>query len=127
MRSVPEWIGKTDDSRIPDRVRLRIFLRSGGRCHCCDRPIFTGEAWELDHIVALANGGEHRESNLSPILREHHRTKTKGDAKSLASTRLAQRRHYGIPKKKGKPLPGSKRSGWKRKLDGTWVKREDRS
>jgi 5-methylcytosine-specific restriction enzyme A len=32
-RSVPEWIGKTDDIRPPEHVRLRIFMAHGGVCH----------------------------------------------------------------------------------------------
>ena len=32
-RSVPEWIGKTPDSAIPNAVKLRIWFREGGRCH----------------------------------------------------------------------------------------------
>ena len=32
-RSVPEWIGKTPDQKVPDRVKVRIFDREGGVCH----------------------------------------------------------------------------------------------
>lgn len=31
-RDVEEWIGKTPDSAIPKRVRLRVFERLGGQC-----------------------------------------------------------------------------------------------
>jgi hypothetical protein len=37
----------------------------------------AGDKWQLDHIVALINGGEHRESNLAPILDAEHKAKTK--------------------------------------------------
>ena len=33
----------------------------------------------VDHVRALINGGENRESNLAPILREKHREKTARD------------------------------------------------
>ena len=29
-REVPEWIGKTADTAIPDRVKERVFLTHGG-------------------------------------------------------------------------------------------------
>ena len=78
-RETDEWIGKTDDAKIPPRVRVRVFLRHEGICHLSKRKIKPGEPWDLDHIVALINGGEHRESNLAPALRDKHREKTAED------------------------------------------------
>jgi 5-methylcytosine-specific restriction protein A len=44
-RALPEWIGKTADSAVPARVRVRIFDRYEGRCQCgCNRKIMAGEA-----------------------------------------------------------------------------------
>lgn len=78
-RSTPEWIGKNDDQKVPDHVRVRIFRDHDGFCHIAKRKIKRGEPWDLDHIVALVNGGEHRESNLAPALRDKHREKTAED------------------------------------------------
>jgi 5-methylcytosine-specific restriction protein A len=110
MRSVPEWVAKHDDERVPDRVRLRIFDRCEGRCHISGRKIQTGEAWELDHIKALANGGEHRESNLAPALVKEHRKKTAIDRRLKAKTDRMRKKHLGM------------KSGWTiagRRFDGT--------
>ncbi len=63
-REVPEWIGKTDDTPAPPRVRLRVWDRCEGTCHRCARKIPTGDAWILEHLIALINGGENRERNL---------------------------------------------------------------
>jgi 5-methylcytosine-specific restriction protein A len=63
-REVPEWIGKTDDTPAPPRVRLRVWDRCEGKCHRCARKIPTGDAWILEHLIALINGGENRERNL---------------------------------------------------------------
>ena len=122
MREVPEWKGKTDDDHIPDRVRMRVFLRYGGRCHCCNRLILVGEEWDLDHTVALCNGGSHSESNLRPILVEHHRAKTVADVRAKSKGYRVRKRHLGIQKSK-RPMIGSKASGWKKRMDGTVVKR----
>ena len=53
MRSVPEWIGATDDAAIPPRVRLRVFNRYGGICQLSGRKIMPGNEWDADHIKAL--------------------------------------------------------------------------
>jgi 5-methylcytosine-specific restriction protein A len=122
MREVPEWRGSSDDVRIPDRVRLRVYVRAGGRCDICSRSIRTGERWECDHKSALANGGEHRESNLQVLCGWCHKAKTKTDIAEKSATYQSKKRHLGLKKAKH-PMPGSKASGWKRKMDGTVVKR----
>lgn len=121
-RSTEEWIAKHDDAPIPDRVRMRVWVRSGGRCHCCGRLILVGERWEADHVVALINGGEHRESNLRPILVEHHKSKTNDDVATKSYTYRIRKKHLGLRKAK-RPMPGSRASGWKKRMDGTVVKR----
>lgn len=85
MRRVPEWIGKTDDAKVPDRVRLRVFLDNEGICWLSKRKIASGEPWDLDHKIALINGGQHRENNLAPALRDKHREKTAEDVAEKSS------------------------------------------
>jgi 5-methylcytosine-specific restriction enzyme A len=63
-RSVALWIGKTDDTPAPPRVRLRVWDQCNGRCHMCGREIPTGDAWILEHLIALINGGTNSEDNL---------------------------------------------------------------
>ncbi len=97
-RSTQEWIGKTDDAKIPPRVRLRVFERNGGICHISGRRIRAGEVWECDHIVALINGGEHRESNLAPALVAAHKSKTKLDVAQKARNTKKRQKYLGIKK-----------------------------
>lgn len=98
MRTVTEWVGKTDDAAIPDRVRVRIFERHGGICHLSGRKIKYGEPWDLDHIVALINGGSHCESNLAPALRDKHRKKTAADVAEKAMVYRKRAKHLGLKK-----------------------------
>lgn len=121
-RSVPEWIGSTPDASIPPRVRLRVFDAHGGRCHITGRKIGAADKWDIDHVRALANGGENRESNLAPALRAAHREKTRADVAQKAKDARIRSKHIGVKTPKAK-LPGSKDSKWKRKVDGTWVPR----
>lgn len=98
-RSVPEWIGKTDNQRVPDHVRLRIFQAHGGICHISKRKITPADQWDLDHVIALCNGGEHRESNLAPAIRSKHREKTAEDVATRAKADARAKRHNGIKRK----------------------------
>ena len=101
-RAVPEWIGKTPDTKVPPRVRLRIWEREHGICHLSGRKILAGEPWDLDHNTALINGGEHRESNLFPALRDKHRKKTRDDLAEKSKVREIRAKHLGATKPMGK-------------------------
>lgn len=122
-RSVKEWRGKTDDTPVPPRVRNRVFMACGGVCALAGRKIQTGEAWDIDHIIALANGGENRESNLQCVLRVEHRKKTADDVRQKAKDARVRSKHIGVRRAKA-VIPGSKASMWKRRIDGTTIKRD---
>lgn len=103
-RTVPEWIGKSDDHRAPGKVRDRIMAREGNRCHLCTREIVSGEKWDLDHVVALINGGENREANLKPAHRKCHVEKTAADVAEKAKTAAKRMRHLNIRPAPAKPI-----------------------
>jgi 5-methylcytosine-specific restriction endonuclease McrA len=114
-RSVPEWIAKHDDQKVPDRVRARIFDREGGRCHITGEVIDpVRDEWDLDHRLALIAGGQHRESNLFPAKREPHRRKTAVEMKVKSKIARIRKKHLGI--KSDSPNGFQKR--FKRKLNG---------
>lgn len=92
-REVPEWIGKTPDTKIPDRVKLRIMEREGNRCWISGRVIRPGDLYDFDHKIALINGGEHRESNLFPALRDKHKAKTREDVAEKSITARKRAKH----------------------------------
>lgn len=98
MRNVPEWRGRTDDQRIPDLVRLRIWARCDGKCHISGKRIYPGDAYDFEHILALCNGGEHRESNIALALKAPHKEKTKDDVRLKAKVTRIRKRHLGIKK-----------------------------
>lgn len=103
-RSVPEWIGKTPDTKVPDLVRDRVFLRAGGRCYLSGRKIMPGDKWELEHVKPLSMGGEHRERNLRPALIAAHREKTKAEAADRAKADRIRRKHLGTWPKSKAPI-----------------------
>lgn len=103
-RSIPEWIGATPDSKVPDRVRDRVFARSQGRCYLTGRKIMPGDQWELEHVKPLSMGGEHRESNLRPAVAEPHREKTSAEASARAKADRLRRKANGTWPKSRTPL-----------------------
>lgn len=119
-RTVEEWIGKTDDTPAPPRVRARVFAAHDGRCHRTGRKIQAGEAWELDHVVALINGGRNVESNLAPILAgKPHREKTAEDVAIKAKTAKMRAKHLGVypkpignAKLKSRGFPSARSAVW---------------
>jgi len=121
-RKVAEWIGKTPGSKCPDHVSLRIWERCEGRCHISGDKIQRGDKWDLDHIIALCNGGENRESNLAPALRARHCEKTAADVAERAKVDRIRKRDIGLTKP-SRPIPGSKASGWKKTFSGEVIRR----
>lgn len=109
-RSTDEWVGRTDDAKIPPRVRLRVFLAYAGKCYRTGQKLRPGH-WQLDHIIALANGGEHREKNLAPIETEAHRFKTAEDVRIKAKLARTAAKHSGAVRPKGWGPKNRKLSG----------------
>jgi len=119
-RDVPEWIGKDDNARPPERVRRRVTFWFGKVCQICFAPITSGV--EIDHRVALINGGRNAEANLIPVHPKCHKAKTREDVAQKAATHRTQSHHLGIRKAR-RPMPGSRASGLKKKMDGSVVRR----
>lgn len=118
-RAVPEWIGRSPDTRCPDRVIQRIAERCGWRCHISGAVIDQvkqkyGRDWQLEHIVPLESGGENRESNLAPALNEWHKIKTAAESKERGKRNRSIRKRAGISASK-RPLPCGKGSPYKKK------------
>lgn len=119
-RSVPEWIGKTDDTPVPPRVKDRIFKRYEGHCCACTLPIVGGRFPTYDHIRAIVNGGENRESNVQLLCSACHPPKTAADVAEKSS--IYNKRAKRLRLKKRRLIPGSKGSGFRKRMDGTVVR-----
>ena len=104
-------------------ARIRIFDSNNGVCSICGGKIQVGERWQADHRLPLALGGEDTEANMWPVHEQCHKDKTADDVGKVRKADRQRAKHLGI-KRKRKPMPGSKASGWKKKFDGTAVRRE---
>jgi 5-methylcytosine-specific restriction protein A len=104
-RRVDEWIATHPDQAIPKSVKLRIWEREGGRCYLTGLKINAlKDAYEFEHVIALAHGGQHRESNIKLALKEPHKVKSADDAKITAKIRRMSLKDKGLWPKSKTPL-----------------------
>lgn len=96
MRSVPEWVGRTDDAKIPAAVKRRIFEREGGICSLTGRKIRPGDDYDFEHKEPLWRNGKHAESNIVLALRGPHREKTAAEATERAKADRIYAKHNGF-------------------------------
>lgn len=113
----------TKRESISTKKRITLFQKHGGVCHICGGKINVGEAWDVEHVIPLAMGGEDSEENWSPAHRKCHRTKTTEDMGNIAKAKRREVFHLG-GRVSRTPLPFGKKSKFKRKMDGTIVERD---
>lgn len=53
--------------KMTPALRYKILTRDGHRCRCCGNTVSTGAVLHVDHIVAVANGGETHPANLQTL------------------------------------------------------------
>ncbi|MBW8617177.1 MAG: HNH endonuclease [Hyphomicrobiales bacterium] len=104
--------------------RLNLFLMRKGLCAVCIQKIEAGKAWDIDHILPLALGGTNAPENLQILCRPCHRAKTThSDIPRISKTKRLKAHHLGARAPSTRAIPGSRRSPWKRKMDGSVVRR----
>ena len=106
------------------KVKAEAFVRAKGRCEKCNVKLM-GNA-EYDHIVPTAYGqyGPPTLANCQLLCQKCHRQKTSTrDVPAIAKADRIKRKLQGRTKKHKAIIPGSKASGWKKKLNGPTEKR----
>ena len=107
---------------FPAKVRVAAFERARGHCDSCAAPLFPGK-FHYDHVIPDALGGEPTLENCEVLCAACHAEKTAScDVPRIAKAKRQQRKNIGAHKPKH-VIPGSKASGWKKKLDGTTERR----
>jgi 5-methylcytosine-specific restriction protein A len=94
-RSVPEWIGKTDNAMPPRSVFDRLWEKQDGKDAITGLPFTSKDRVVRDHIVPLADGGENCESNLQLITEATHKLKTGAEATERGKSRRIHERDRG--------------------------------
>lgn len=113
-RELKEWIGKTADTAIPPRIKLRVKSRANDCCENCGLRVRYGG--QIDHTKAIINGGENRESNLRFLCRNCHGRKTADDVaeKSRAAKTQIHLAGFKRPCRKWPPKTPNGKTGMTR-------------
>lgn len=122
-RSLPDWIGENDDTPVPRRVKDRVWQRECGKCHRCERKIPSGDAWIIEHRIAIINLGANAEHNLCLTCSWCKPQKDAEDVAQKAKNYRVRAKHIGLHRPKV-IMPGSRASRWKKKLNGQVVLRD---
>ncbi len=108
---------------FPTRVRVQAFDRANGRCEECGTYLQAGRV-EYHHRIPDALGGEPTLENCVCLCKPCHAASThQSDVPRIAKMKRQRAIHIGAKAPSRNPLPGSKASGWKRRMNGEWVRR----
>jgi hypothetical protein len=58
--------------RIPEKVRIEVWRRDGGKCAKCG----SQEKLEYDHIIPISRGGSNTARNIELLCEKHNRSKS---------------------------------------------------
>lgn len=112
--------------RMSKARRRRIFNLRMGICFYSGKRIdrFRDE-WDVVHDDDYAVSGDDSDSNLHVALRSEHREVTATEtAPRVAKVRRVRAKHRGTyTKRKSRPMPGTVRSGWKKRMNGAVERR----
>jgi 5-methylcytosine-specific restriction protein A len=111
---------------LSTRERLHLFLAAQGRCQGCGWTLTPGTRWEVDHVIPLALGGRDDADNMQVLCAPCHGGKTlQIDTPAIAKTARIRARHLGARRTR-RPMPGGRRSRWKKTIDGRVLERSRR-
>lgn len=109
-------------TEFSEKIKELALIRCGGRCEGKDCGAILGfKAKHYDHKTADGLLGPATLENCQVLCVPCHKEKTREDVAAIAEAKRRERRHNGIrPKSRFKCSRDSK---WKKKLDGTVVRR----
>jgi hypothetical protein len=107
----------------PKTKRLALE-RANGMCECgCGKPL--DDSTEYHHIVSSWSDGDNSLKNCAALRPDCHRSWTeKFDKPGFNKHRRLVAKMANSIRRRSRPLPGTKASGWKQKMSGEWVRRE---
>ncbi len=108
---------------FPKRVKLQAWERANGKCEGCGALLRPG-SFDYDHTLPDTMGGEPTLDNCKVLCRGCHDQKTfKSDIPIIAKSNRVLARHAGIKRQSSRPLPGGRKSPWRKKMNGEVVPR----
>lgn len=109
----------TKRKSLTQKRRVAFFLERGGRCEECGLKLLA-RRWEIDHIIALTNGGTNDPKNLRLLCEPCHKAKTRTDKGTMAKGDGVMAQNVGA-KRPRRPMLGSRRhpSGLRKRMNGS--------
>ena len=117
-----EDVGTTRRGTISKRRKLLIWEREHGKCMVCAAKLRPGN-FIFEHVRPLGLGGEDTDDNIRLTCKGCATEKTKQDHSQAAHAKRRKASVLGMKQSKN-PLPAGKFSKWKKKMDGTVVRRD---
>lgn len=109
---------------FPTKIKLAAWALAKCKCERCSVQIRPGNGPHYDHRVPDAVNGEPTLANCQVLCKTCHGIKTaKVDVPAIAKTKRVLTGVARAERPKSRPMPGSRASAWKRRMDGTVVKR----
>jgi 5-methylcytosine-specific restriction protein A len=111
---------------FPKPVKREALRRAAGKCEGTidGKPCgaLFGVKFHFDHDIADGLGGEPTLENCAVLCHQCHNEKTrKHDVPLIAKVKRISDKHLGI--RKPSRFPGSRDSRWKKRIDGSVVRR----
>jgi 5-methylcytosine-specific restriction protein A len=117
-RLIKEWVGDTDDTKIPNRVKTRVAKDY----HCKECGVRINRGGEIDHVIRLKDWiataeapHGNRESNLQLLCKPCHGKKTSDEATAGAKVERVKKRNAPFSREKtywAKQYQIAKERGW---------------
>ena len=121
--SVVTDVATTPRKAMSASRRLRIWEAHKGVCILCGLKIDgVREPWIVEHPRALALGGHDTDENAAPAHERCRRIKDKDDVARIAKAKRVKSKFIDRRQSRN-PMPGSKASKWKRRMNGEVVLR----
>lgn len=86
--TVPEPVQIEARSHLARAIRMALFAAQDGICETCKGSL---TAFEVDHRLALALGGQDQPHNLRALCPPCHKIKTAADKKAIAKAKRLER------------------------------------
>lgn len=110
---------------VSSKERLRLFMLHGGICHLCGVKIDgVRQAWQVEHVIPWALTRDDSDANRQPAHVNCHKVKTAKDVDDIARAKRREQSYMGARRGPKSVMPGSKASGWKKRMDGSVVRRK---
>jgi 5-methylcytosine-specific restriction enzyme A len=122
------WHPPEDRKPLTRKQIADLFLRQDGKCPECGQKLQMKGHRVVgvdEHVNPLWRGGSNDLENRELWCQPCTKPKTAQEATERAKGLRVRDKAIGAFKRSGKPMAGSRASGWRRKMDGSVVRREE--